>query len=106
MDPVFLKAYFRRKVLLLLYMNIKNSWSFYRASCPFILTESDFILNPKHYFTLTALAAILQICKKPLEKKTFQQIVEKSFSHILLNHKAFNRTAGYGHYRVLYRHHF
>ena len=33
------------------------SWSFYRASCPFILTESDFILNPKHYFTLTALAA-------------------------------------------------
>ena len=42
---------------ILLFMNIKNSWSFYRASCPFILTESDFILNPKHYFTLTALAA-------------------------------------------------
>ena len=79
---------------------------FYRASCPFILTESDFILNPKHYFTLTALAAILQICKKLQEKKTFQRIVEKSFSHILLNHKAFNRTAGYGHYRVLYQRHF
>ena len=44
--------------------------------------------------------------KKPQEKKTFQQIVEKSFSHILLNHKAFNRTAGYGHYRVLYQRHF
>ena len=49
---------------------------------------------------------ILQICKKLQEKKTFQRIVEKSFSHILLNHKAFNRTAGYGHYRVLYQRHF
>ena len=44
--------------------------------------------------------------KKLQEKKTFQRIVEKSFSHILLNHKAFNRTAGYGHYRVLYQRHF
>lgn len=44
--------------------------------------------------------------QKLQEKKTFQRIVEKSFSHILLNHKAFNRIAGYGHYRVLYQRHF